>query len=141
MDIDHVVLWVESEKRSLEFYVDVLGMTPLRVREFEQGRVIFPSVRVNENTILDLMNLKKLSAIREFTGDSGESGGTPINHVCFSVNAAHYTSLTARLEEHGVSLAPGPEKPFGALGDARRSVYFRDPDGNILELRHYDEAI
>lgn len=141
MDIDHVVLWVESEKRSLEFYVDVLGLTPLRVQDFEQGRVIFPSVRVNETTILDLMNRKKLSAIREFTGDGGESGGAPINHICFSVDAARYASLTARLEEHGVSLAPGPEKPFGALGTAKRSVYFSDPDGNILEIRHYDEAI
>ena len=140
MDIDHVVLWVESEKRSLEFYVDVLGLTPLRVQEFEQGRVIFPSVRVNESTILDLINRKKMSVVREFTGDGGESGGTPINHICFSTNAIHYASLAACLKEHRVPLTPGPEKSFGARGDAKRSVYFRDPDGNILEIRHYDET-
>ncbi len=140
MDIDHVVLWVESQKRSLEFYVDVFGMVPLRVQEFEEGRTSFPSVRVNENTILDLMDRNKVSAIREFTGDSGESGGTPINHICFSMNAAHYTLLTARLTEHGVTLKPGPEKSFGAQGHAERAVYFRDPDVNVLEIRHYDEA-
>ena len=140
MDFDHAVLWVESPKKALEFYVGVLGMAPLRVQEFEEGRASFLSVRVNEKTILDLMDRNKVSAIREFTGDSGESGGTPINHICFSMNAAQYASLTARLEEHGVTLKPGPERSFGAQGHAERAVYFRDPDGNVLEIRHYDEA-
>ncbi len=47
MDIDHVVLWVESPKRALEFYVDVLGLAPVRAQDFKEGRASFPSVRVN----------------------------------------------------------------------------------------------
>ena len=140
MDIDHAVLWVESQERSLAFYVDVFGMVPLRVQKFEEGRTSFPSVRVNERTILDLMDRKKVSAIRAFTGDGGEGGGTPINHICFSMNAAHYAALTARLGEHGVTLKPGPENSFGAQGHAERAVYCCDPDGNILEMRHYGET-
>ena len=141
MDIDHVVLWVENHKRSLDFYVDVFGFVPLRVQDFEQGRVSFPSVRVNENTILDLMDRKKVSAIREFTGDSGEGGGTPINHVCFSMNATDYAAVSARLKAHGVLFTPGPEQSYGAQGHAEHAEYFRDPDGNVLEIRHYDQAI
>ncbi len=140
MDIDHVVLWVESPKRALEFYVDVLGLAPVRTQDFEEGRTSFPSVRINETTILDLMDRSKVSVIREFTGGGDESGGAPINHICLSVNASDYASLTARLVEHGVDLKSGGEKAFGAQGHAEHSVYFRDPDGNVLEIRHYDEA-
>lgn len=68
---------------------------------------------------------------------SGGSGGTPINHICLSMSAADFTALTARLTEQGVDLTPGGERSFGARGYARQSVYFRDPDGNILEIRHY----
>ena len=48
------------------------------------------------------------------------------------MNASDYTSLTARLVAHGVDLKSGPERSFGAQGHAVRSVYFRDPDGNVL---------
>ena len=61
MDFDHAVLWVESPKKALEFYAGVLGMAPLRVQEFEEGRAGFLSVLVNENTILDLMDRNKVS--------------------------------------------------------------------------------
>ncbi|MEE8559982.1 MAG: VOC family protein [Alphaproteobacteria bacterium] len=137
MDIDHVVLWVESPKRALEFYVDVLGLAPVRAQDFEEGRTSFPSVRLNETTIFDLMDRSKVSAVREFTG-GGDSGGTPINHICLSMSAADFTALTARLTEQGVDLTSGGERSFGARGYARQSVYFRDPDGNVLEIRHYD---
>ncbi len=138
MDIDHVVLWVESPKLALEFYVDVLGLAPVRAEDFEEDRASFPSVRLNETTILDLMDRSKVSVVREFTG--GDSGGAPINHICLSMNASDYASLTARLVEHGVELKSGGEKAFGARGHAEHSVYFRDPDGNVLEIRHYDEV-
>ncbi len=140
MDIDHVVLWVESPKRALEFYVDVLGLAPVRAQDFEEGRASFPSVRVNETTILDLMDRSKVSVVREFTGGGDKSGGAPINHICLSMNASDYASLTARLVEHGVELKSGGEIAFGAQGHAEHSVYFRDPDSNVLEIRHYDEA-
>ena len=55
MGLDHAVLWVENAKRALEFYVDVLGLEPVRADDFAEGRARFPSVRVNETTIFDLM--------------------------------------------------------------------------------------
>ena len=140
MDIDHVVLWVESPKRALEFYVDVLGLAPVRAQDFEEGKAGFPSVRVNQTTILDLMDRSNVAVVREFTGGDDDRVGAPINHVCLSMKATDYASLTARLVERGVELKSGGERAFGARGHAEHSVYFSDPDGNVVELRHYDEV-
>jgi catechol 2,3-dioxygenase-like lactoylglutathione lyase family enzyme len=139
MELDHAVLWVESAKRSLEFYVDVLGLAPVRAQDFEEGRARFPSVRVNDGTIFDLMEQSDLlSLVQEFTGGGEGIGGGPINHLCLSMSASEYAAISARLVEHGVEVKPGGENVFGARGQAVRSVYFNDPDGNVLEIRYYD---
>ncbi len=137
MNIDHVVLWVDSPKRSLDFFIDVVGLRPVRAQEFEEGTAPFPSVRLNDTTILDLMGRNMVPLVQEFTG-GGDAGGAPINHICLSMNAADYSALVARLLEQGVELTPGGERSFGAQGLAERSEYFRDPDGNVIEIRYYD---
>ncbi|MDH3692170.1 MAG: VOC family protein [Gammaproteobacteria bacterium] len=138
MNIDHVVLWVQNPKNSLDFFVDVVGLCAVRAQEFEEGKAPFPSVRLNDMTILDLMDTKLVSLGPEFIG--GDSAGRPINHLCLSMNAAEYSALTARLVARGVELTPESERSFGAQGLAERSKYFRDPDGNVIEIRHYDKA-
>jgi glyoxylase I family protein len=140
MDVDHVVLWVESPKRALDFYVDVLGLEAVRALEFEEGKAPFPSVRVNERTIFDIMDRNALlSRVQNFTGGGDEVGGQPINHVCLSMSKVEYTSLSARLAERGVEVRDGGNNSFGAQGQAVRSVYFDDPDGNVLEIRYYEQ--
>ena len=136
MNIDHVVLWVDDLRNSLDFYVNIIGLRPVRQQEFEEGTAAFPSVRLNDSTILDLMNRDLLSDVQEFTG-GGDSGGAPINHICLSMNADDYSALRARLIAEGVGLTSGGEQSFGAQGPAERSEYFRDPDGNVIEIRHY----
>jgi catechol 2,3-dioxygenase-like lactoylglutathione lyase family enzyme len=140
MYLDHAVLWVESAKRALEFYVSVLGLEAVRAEDFAEGRARFPSVRVNETTIFDLMERSELlSLVQGFTGVGDGIGGAPINHLCLSMSASEYDSVSARLLARGVKLKPGGENAFGAQGLAVRSVYFNDPDGNVLEIRYYDE--
>ena len=136
MNIDHVVLWVSNPKNSLDFYVNIVGMRPVRQQEFEAGTAAFPSVRLSDSTILDLMNTDMLSDVQEFTG-GGDGGGAPINHICLSMNAEDYLALRSRLIAQGVELTSGSEQSFGAQGLADRSEYFRDPDGNVIEIRHY----
>ncbi len=138
MELDHAVIWVESAKRALDFYVDVLGFVPVRVEEFKEGRARFPSVRINDGTIFDLMEARELlPLVQEFTGGGEGIGGVPINHLCLSVGASEYEALSSRLTAHGVALKSGGENVFGARGHAVRSVYFNDPDGNVLEIRYY----
>src|SRR5439155_12017769 len=55
--MDHIVLNVADIDRSLGFYTDVLGLKPERVEQFKKGEVGFPSVRISEGTLIDLMEM------------------------------------------------------------------------------------
>jgi glyoxylase I family protein len=137
MDLDHVVLWVRDPHAALRFYVDVVGLTAVRALEFREGTAPFPSVRLNDATILDLMDHNLAPVVRDFTAGDEDGGGAAINHVCFSMQAAEYAALAARLIEHGITLRSAGTGSFGARGSAVEAAYFRDPDGNVLEMRYY----
>jgi catechol 2,3-dioxygenase-like lactoylglutathione lyase family enzyme len=135
--LDHVVLWVRDPVASTVFYEKTVGLAPVRIAEYVAGTASFPSVRVNEETILDLMPLTMAEGMRMLPG-AAESSGHPVNHVCLALPGEAFDELRARLEEQGVPVSPVTLDSFGARGEARRSFYFGDPDGNIVELRHYD---
>lgn len=138
MYLDHVVLWVKNANKSLDFYVNVVGLVPVRAEEFKAGKIRFPSVRINGSTILDIMERSKLLAfVQKFTGSKANAGGAPINHLCISMSESEYEIILKRLGEHGVELNPGGEDVFGAHGQAVRSTYFNDPDDNVIEVRFY----
>ena len=138
MHIDHVVIWVKNAKRSLDFYTNTLGFESVREKDFLDGNARFPSIRINENTIFDIMESDELlPLVQNFTGGAEGVGGYPINHICLSMTQEEYESIVNRLETSGVKLTPGGEDVFGAQGQAVRSTYFNDPDGNVLEVRYY----
>ncbi|MFI1764893.1 VOC family protein [Streptomyces sp. NPDC020800] len=134
--LDHVVLWVSDPVAAADFYESAVGLEPLRVAAFSEGKVSFPSVRVNEETILDLAPRSLAERMNMLPG-SADSAGHPVNHVCLSLPSAGFDALLARLETHGVPVTDIGHDSFGARGKAMRSFYFRDPDGNVLEARHY----
>jgi catechol 2,3-dioxygenase-like lactoylglutathione lyase family enzyme len=118
--LDHVVINTPDVERSLRFYVDQLGLEPLRVEEWRRKEVFFPSVRVNAGTIIDLLQ----------TDRTGEN----VNHVCLVVEPMDFDALKASGELEVVS---GPDERWGARGDGL-SLYILDPDGNLVELRYYE---
>jgi len=117
--VDHVVFRVADVERAISFYVDLLGLEPVRVEEWRRGDAPFPSARVDPHTILDL-----LAAPR--TGENAD-------HVCLVVEPVDLDAVKASGRFHVVD---GPARRFGARGDGT-SLYVRDPDGNTVELRHY----
>ncbi|MEU6350503.1 VOC family protein [Streptomyces sp. NPDC047072] len=135
--LDHVVLWVHDPVASADFYEKTLGMQPLRLTDFAAGVVPFPSVRLNDETILDLMPLAMAERMRMVPG-AAESAGHPVNHVCLALPADDFETLRTRLEEQAVPVSGISHDSYGARGMAKRSFYFRDPDGNVFEARHYD---
>jgi glyoxylase I family protein len=137
MRLDHIVLWTKDPRASIDFYSRVVGLTPLRFDEFEAGEAPFPSVRVCDDSIIDLMPLEMaagLGASAQFQG----SAGHPVNHVCLALSKPEFDELDRRLQAAGVDTSVRMNRSFGARGWAPHAYYFADPDGNVVEARHYE---
>jgi catechol 2,3-dioxygenase-like lactoylglutathione lyase family enzyme len=119
--LDHVVLNVADVERSLAFYCGELGLAPERVDEWRRGEILFPSVRVDARTIIDLLAVPR-------TGENAD-------HLCLVVEPLDLDALKAsgRFE-----VVDGPATRFGARGNGT-SLYVKDPDGNTVELRYYGD--
>lgn len=137
MRLDHVVLWVSDPIRSIEFFVQVVGLMAVRLEEFRDGKVMFPSVRVCEDTIIDLVPKSAVPKIEAIPGAAGTAGHIT-NHVCLAMTKAEYEALAQRLQSHGTRPGRHMEQQTGARGVAPRAFYFKDPDGNVIEARYYE---
>jgi catechol 2,3-dioxygenase-like lactoylglutathione lyase family enzyme len=118
-ELDHIVLNTPDVERSLAFYTGLLGMEGDRIDEWRAGQVPFPSVRVNGGTIIDIMRVDR-------TGEN-------MNHLCLVVDA---DDVEAVATDARFDIVSQPVMRYGARGEGR-SVYVRDPDGNVVELRSY----
>jgi catechol 2,3-dioxygenase-like lactoylglutathione lyase family enzyme len=63
----------------------------------------------------------------------GPRAGENIDHICLLVDV---DDLEAVVESGKFDVVSGPSRLWGARGYGQ-GVYVRDPDGNVLELRHY----
>src|SRR5688500_17758935 len=135
--MDHVVLWVTDPLRSVDFYEKVVGLPGVRTEEFRAGLAPFPSVRVSEDSIIDLMARAAAPIIDAMLGASG-SAGNRVNHVCLAMTRVEVEALRRRLTEHGVTMSKTMLNSFGARGLAPEAFYFLDPDQNVIEARYYD---
>lgn len=134
--IDHVVLWTDDPLRAVDFYVRVVGLSPVRVEEFRAGTAPFPSVRISATAILDLMARVAAPVVDAMAG-ADASAGHRVNHVCLAMPEEDFIALRGRLEAHGVATSSVMQQSFGAQGLAPQAFYFRDLDGNVLEARYY----
>ena len=135
--LDHVVLWVRDPTAAADFYEKAVGLRPLRVTDFAAGKAPFPSVRLNDETILDLAPKAGADRMTMLPG-AADSAGHPVNHICLALPRDDFDALRTRLEAHSVPVSEIFHDSYGARGAAPRSFYFRDPDGNVFEVRHYD---
>jgi catechol 2,3-dioxygenase-like lactoylglutathione lyase family enzyme len=119
--IDHLVLNCADVDASLAWYTDRLGLEGVRVAEWRSGAAPFPSVRIDDASIIDLLDAPR--------------SGVNVDHVCFVIEP---TDLGALADSGDFDIVgDGPVSGlFGARGVAT-SLYVRDPDGNVVELRCY----
>jgi len=130
--MDHIVLNVDDDEKMIAFYTDILMMPAERLEEYRSGRVAFASVRLNRDTIIDLFP-KKLW--QESGKSAGEIGN--LNHFCVVLEKSDWDALTDRLKSNNIAIEAGPAPRWGAHGTGT-SVYFRDPEHNLIEARYYE---
>ena len=117
--IDHIVLTVGDVDETCRFYARVLGMEPIT---FSGGR---RALRFGQQKL----NLHAAGA------EIAPHAATPAPgsaDLCLLTNTAS-ADVVAHLEACGVEVEQGPVKREGAVGPLS-SIYFRDPDGNLVEV-------
>lgn len=117
--LDHFVLTVASIETSCRFYSLILGM---KVVEFAGGRkaLAFGNQKINLHELGAEFEPKAETPVPG-SGDFCLIAETPLEEVI------------AHLKANGVGIEEGPVDRTGATGPIR-SVYFRDPDGNLVEI-------
>lgn len=131
--LDHVAVNVRDVSAMMQFYAGVLGLEPLRQDLFEAGKVLFPSVRLSEHSILDFFPaaLWEKDFVLEAT-----TRRSRMNHLCLALSEQDFAACEKRLEQAGVEVLIGPAPRWGAHGTGT-SIYVLDPEGNMVELRKY----
>ena len=126
--LDHIVLNVADVERSLRFYQAALGLTAERVEAWRRHEVGFPSLRINASTLIDLVMAPERASASESKSN--------LAHFCLVTDSPTLDEATQALEAAGAVVETGPVVRSGARGNAL-SIYFRDPDNNLIELRTY----
>ncbi|ARM10649.1 MULTISPECIES: VOC family protein [Rhizobium] len=117
--LDHLVLTVAEIAASCDFYSRILGMS---VETFADGRKALKFGRQKIN--LHQAGHEFEPNARHATPGSGD--------LCF-IAETPLADVIAHLQTGGIVIEEGPVERTGASGRLR-SVYFRDPDGNLIEV-------
>lgn len=124
LELDHLILPVNDQARSLAFYTTVLGLA------HEGQRGPFAIVRVTPSLTLQLAAW-------------GTAGGT---HLAFAMPRGEFDDVFGRIRAaglpygdsfHAVGNMQGPGDEDGARGPGK-AVYVMDPDEHLIEIRHYE---
>ena len=122
VSLDHLVLTVRDVAATCAFYQRVLGMQPITFGEGRQA-LAFGRQKINLH-----------QAGHEFEPKAERP--TPGSADLCLVSELPLAEVIEHLRRENVPVVSGPVARTGALGPMQ-SVYFRDPDGNLLEVASY----
>jgi len=120
--LDHLVLTVGDIERTVDFYRRVMGMEKVT---FRGGRIAlgFGDQKINLH-----------ESGREFEPKAAQAQPGSAD-LCFILDTS-VDEAVEQLNDLGVDIVAGPVDRTGAAGKIL-SVYFRDPDGNLIEVSNY----
>ena len=123
--IDHIVLTVQNIAATVRFYESVLGMSK---EVFGEGRIAlkFGSQKIN---------LHQYGNEFEPKAQAPKPGS---EDLCF-VTETRLPEAMEHVQKQGVEIIEGPVARTGANGPIT-SFYFRDPDGNLIEVANYEKT-
>jgi catechol 2,3-dioxygenase-like lactoylglutathione lyase family enzyme len=136
--VHHLALNTDDMKKTIDFYVDVLGMPLVHAMKVPPGLGTGPKNRGNppyeeiRHYFFDMGNDSLLAFFeipkgKEPKGERNAIGA--MQHCAFVVTPGRFADIEQRLARHGVEyLGPIPQLP-GLLG-----IYFYDPNGIRLEF-------
>ncbi|KAG8453251.1 hypothetical protein GDO86_000037 [Hymenochirus boettgeri] len=124
--LDHLVLTVRSLEKTINFYTKVLGM---EITTFKGDRKALS---------FGIQKINLHEAGKEFEPKAAvPSPGSA--DLCL-ITKTPLSAVLNHLQACGVRVIEGPVNRTGALGEIQ-SVYFRDPDQNLIEVSNYQSDI
>jgi len=124
-ELDHVVLRCRDQNRAYDFYTRILGLSEER-RIAQIGLIQLRAGR----SMIDLVP----------AGEPRVETGLNVDHVCIGVEARDLNEVVRYLREQSVEVMGEPAMRYGARG-AGLSVYVRDREGNVIELKQIPGSI
>jgi catechol 2,3-dioxygenase-like lactoylglutathione lyase family enzyme len=122
--IDHLVLTVRSLEATCDFYTRCLGFERIDSRSGPTG-LRFGQQKINVHQA-------------DHTFDPKAHQPTPGSADFCLIADVPLSAVLERLAQHQVRVELGPVERRGAMG-LMQSVYFRDPDGNLIEVSQYPQ--
>jgi catechol 2,3-dioxygenase-like lactoylglutathione lyase family enzyme len=124
--IDHVVLRVRDVAASKRFYCDALGCSVER----ESEALGLHQLRAGAS-LIDLVAVA--GPLGRLGGAGPGAEGRNLDHLALELAAFDDTAIAAHLRAHGIE--PGDVGDRYGAGGMGPSLYIRDPDGNVVELK------
>ena len=118
-ELDHVVLRCRDQNRALDFYTRILGLREER--------------RLDQIGLIQLRAGRSMIDLVPATHPRIEDG-LNVDHVCLAVEARNLNEVASYLRDLSVEVIGEPAMRYGAHG-AGLSIYIRDPEGNVVELK------
>lgn len=116
-------VYVDDMERAHEFYEGTLGLPTMfkdeRMRAYKVGRSVFLVFKRGASNHI----------IQVGSGSIPPHDGKGPMHMAFAIAANELADWEQLLDEHGVVIEGRVKWPKGG-----ESIYFRDPDGNLLEF-------
>jgi glyoxylase I family protein len=121
--IDHIVLRTRDPARLERFYCEVLGCTV----EKRQPGFGLTQLRAGD-ALIDLLDAKAMAV-----PEPAHAAARNLEHFCLRLVRFDADAIAAHLRAHAIE--PGEVRNrYGATGEGL-SLYFNDPDGNMIELK------
>ena len=118
-EIDHVVLRCRDQDRMLDFYTRVLGLNEER--------------RIAQVGLIQLRAGASMIDLVPAAEPRIESGAN-VDHFCLGIETGDLRSVMNYLRMNSVEVLGEPTMRYGARGMGN-SIYVRDPEGNVIELK------